>query len=150
MESLTRTLRSFHEKHEKIKHTVHTAWRYPLPKWGQYAMGCVYFTIPVVGGWYVMQWAISKSVDEIGERGEKLQHKQLRGYGNKTVIDGKEEKVGAGGRYGGVNLAMSDSSTQENNRTMLKALFKKERKRRKKENNEQQQGNQVYNDGAET
>ncbi len=70
MESFLRGLKTLHEKHEKLKHTVHTAWRYPLPKWGQYAMGCVYFTIPVVGGWYVMQWAISKSVEEIGERGE--------------------------------------------------------------------------------
>lgn len=70
MEAILRGLRTFHEKHEKLKHTVHTAWRYPLPKWGQYAMGCFYFTIPVVGGWYVMQWAISKSVDEIGEHGE--------------------------------------------------------------------------------
>lgn len=78
-----------------------------------------------------MQWAISKSVEEIGERGEKLQKKQLQGFGNKTVIDGKEEKVGAGGKFGGVHLAVSDASTQTNNRIMLEALFKKERKRRK-------------------
>ena len=97
-------------------------------------MGCFYFTVPVVGGWYVMQWAISKSVDEIGERGEKLRQNRLEGFGNKTIIDGKEEKIGAGGRYGGVNLAMSDSSTQENNRVMLEGLFRKERrKRREKE-----------------
>ena len=65
-------------------------------------MGCFYFTIPVVGGWYVMQWAISKSVDEIGARGEKLQNKQLEGFGNKTLIDGKEERIGAGGgKFGG-------------------------------------------------
>ena len=80
-----------------------------------------------------MQWAMSRSVMEIGERGEKLEHKRLQGYGNKTIIDGREEKIGAGGKYGGVKLAMSDSSTQENNRTMLEAMFKKERKRRNKE-----------------
>mmetsp|Transcript_12321 Transcript_12321/g.20060 ORF Transcript_12321/g.20060 Transcript_12321/m.20060 type:complete len:87 (-) Transcript_12321:328-588(-) len=79
-----------------------------------------------------MQWAISKSVDEIGARGEKLRHKQLQGYGNKTVIDGREEKIGAGGKYGGVNLAVSGSSTQENNRIMLEAMFRKERKKREK------------------
>jgi predicted secreted protein len=77
MTILANALRSFHERHEKIKHTVHTAWRIPLPKYGQIIMGCVYFTIPVVGGWYVMQWAISKSVDSIGPRGEKLRIKQL-------------------------------------------------------------------------
>jgi hypothetical protein len=32
----------------RVKNTK--AWRYPLPRWGQYAMGCFYFTIPVVGG----------------------------------------------------------------------------------------------------
>ncbi|KAL3767869.1 hypothetical protein ACHAWO_013688 [Cyclotella atomus] len=133
MDALTRTLRTFHEKHEKLKTTVHTAWRYPLPKWGQYAMGCFYASIPLVGGWYIMQWAISKSVEEIGERGEKLRHKELQGYGNKTIIDGKEQTVGAGGRFGGVHLAMSDQKTQENNMAMLKAMFEREKKRRRKE-----------------
>lgn len=85
-----------------------------------------------------MQWAISKSVDEIGERGEKLRRKELMGFGNKTIIDGREEKIGAGGWYGGVNLAMSDSSTQENNRTMLEAMFRRERKKRKEREKERQ------------
>mmetsp|Transcript_37495 Transcript_37495/g.90443 ORF Transcript_37495/g.90443 Transcript_37495/m.90443 type:complete len:144 (-) Transcript_37495:121-552(-) len=138
MEALSRALQTFHEKHEKIKHTVHNTWRYPLPKWGRYAMGCIYFTVPVVGGWYVMQWAISKSVDEIGERGEKLQQKELRGFGNKTVIEGKEETIGAGGKLGGVHLAVSDSSTQEKNKAMLESMFKQERKRRNKEKQQQQ------------
>mmetsp|Transcript_31272 Transcript_31272/g.67039 ORF Transcript_31272/g.67039 Transcript_31272/m.67039 type:complete len:148 (+) Transcript_31272:42-485(+) len=133
MEAFLRGLRTLHEKHEKLKHTVHTAWRYPLPKWGQYAMGCVYFTIPVVGGWYVMQWAISKSVEEIGERGEKLQHKEVQGIGNKIIVDGKEQVVGAGGKFGGVHLAMSDASMQEKNRAMLEAMFEKERRRRDRE-----------------
>ena len=90
-----------------------------------------------------MQWAISKSVDSIGERGEKLQHKQLEGYGNKTLIDGKEEKVGAGGKFGGVHLAMSDTTTQENNRMMLEAMFKKERKRRKQKEQQQDDDNTI-------
>ena len=77
-----------------------------------------------------MQWAISKSVDEIGERGEKLRIKSLGGYGDKTVIDGREERIGSGGRYGGVHLAVSDANTQENNRAMLEAMFRKERRKR--------------------
>lgn len=93
-------------------------------------MGCFYFSIPVVGGYYVMQWAISKSVDSIGARGEKLARKQLEGYGNKTVLGGREETIGAGGKFGGVHLATSDASTQEQNRAMLEALFRKERRRR--------------------
>ena len=86
-----------------------------------------------------MQWAIGKSVDEIGERGEKLQHKTLRGFGNKTVIGGKEEAIGAGGKLGGVHLATGDSSTQENNKVMLEALFRKERRRRNKEPEQRQE-----------
>lgn len=84
-----------------------------------------------------MQWAISKSVDSIGERGEKLQQKELQGFGNKTIIDGEEESVGAGGKLGGVHLAISDARTQEQNKTMLQAMFRKERRRRNKEKEDQ-------------
>ena len=80
-----------------------------------------------------MEWAKSKSRDEIGARGEKLREKKLQGYGNKTVIDGKVESIGAGGWGGGVHLAMSDEDTREKNRVMLEAMFKRERKRRRKE-----------------
>lgn len=85
---------------------------------------------PAAGGWYVMQWAISKSVDEIGERGEKLRIKSLEGYGDETVIDGRRERIGAGGKYGGVHLAVSDANTQTNNMAMLEAMFRKERRKR--------------------
>ena len=67
------------------------------------------------------------------ERGEKLDTARLVGNGDKTVIDGVEQKVGAGGRYGGVNLAKSDENTQRNNKQMLEAMFRKERRRRQKE-----------------
>lgn len=100
-------------------------------------MGCFYASIPIVGGWYVMQWAISRSVEEIGERGEKLDVARLSGNGDRTVIDGVEQKVGAGGRYGGVNLAKSDENTQKNNRQMLEAMFRKERRMRRQKDLEQ-------------
>lgn len=80
-----------------------------------------------------MEWAKSKSRHEIGARGEKLREQKLQGYGNKTVIDGKVESIGAGGWGGGVHLAMSDEDTREKNRVMLEAMFKRERKRRRKE-----------------
>jgi hypothetical protein len=65
-------------------------------------MGCFYFSIPLVGGHYVMQWAISKSHESIGEQGEKLQVKDLQGFGNKRLdedgtrnrwarVDGEQE-----------------------------------------------------------
>ncbi|KAL3816233.1 hypothetical protein ACHAXA_002179 [Cyclostephanos tholiformis] len=127
MEALGRALRSFHERHERIKHTIHT-----------YAMGCFYFSIPVVGGWYVMQWAISRSVNEIGERGEKLRIKSLDGHvGDRTIINGRAEKIGAGGKYGGVHLAVSDPITQENNMAMLEAMFRKERRKRRRRDGEE-------------
>jgi hypothetical protein len=65
--------------------------------------------------------------------GEKLQYKQLQGFGNKTIIDGKEQTVGAGGKFGGVHLAMSDLGTQERNKAMLEAMFARERRKRNKE-----------------
>ena len=103
--AFTDFIRNFHEKHEKLKHTIHNKWRYPLPKSGQYAMAFFYFCIPIVGGHYVMEWAKSKSVDEIGPRGEKLREKTLQGFGDKTVIDGRVESVGAGGSECGVRQA---------------------------------------------
>ena len=49
------------------------------------------------------------------------------------MVDGKEEVLGAGGKLGGVHLAMSDASMQEKNKAMLEAMFKKERRRRNRE-----------------
>lgn len=77
-----------------------------------------------------MQWAISKSVDSIGPRGEKLRIKELEGLGDKTIINGREMKLGAGGHLGGVHLAVSNETNQENNRKMLEAMFRKERRKR--------------------
>ena len=64
-------LRSLNDRHVALKKRVHS-FRLPLSPRGVLLMQCVYFTIPVVGGWYVMQWAISKSHENIGLRGEKL------------------------------------------------------------------------------
>ena len=69
MANFAEAFQSLHQKHERLKKYVHTAWRVPLPRWGQMVMGMFYFTIPVVGGYHVMQWAISKSHESIGERG---------------------------------------------------------------------------------
>lgn len=92
-------------------------------------MGFVYFVIPVIGGWYVMQWAISKSHDSIGEFGEKLPVKQVQGIGQKTLdASGAMVNVGAGGLGGGVNLADSDPETQERNRKKLLKFLKRQRK----------------------
>merc|ERR1712071_156653 len=113
---------------------------------GRYAMGCFYASIPIIGGYQVMQWAISKSHESIGEKGEKLKQKTLQGIGNKAIINGEEVKVGAGGCLGGVRLAVSDESVREKNNRMLKAFLKKEAKKRKKQlrkSEECQDGNSI-------
>ena len=61
-----------------------------------------------------------------------MEIQRLRGHGNTSIIDEKEETIGVRGKYGGVNLAMSNALTQSQNRAVLEGLFKKERKRRKK------------------
>lgn len=99
-------------------------------------MGCVYFSVPVVGGWYVMQWAIGRAHDSIGERGEKLKIKDVQGIGNQRVTseDGQAKRigVGAGGIGMGVKLAASDEHDQQNSKKMLEKMLKKARKEKLK------------------
>lgn len=49
-------LRQLGERHERLKKKIHST-RIPLSKNGQRVMAAVYFSIPVVAGYYVMQWA---------------------------------------------------------------------------------------------
>jgi hypothetical protein len=95
-------------------------------------MGCVYFSIPVVGGYQVMQWAISKSHESIGKHGELLPQKEIEGIGDCRVLqDGTHERVGAGGVGGGVRLAVSDEQTRVQNKKMLQAFFRQQRRKEK-------------------
>ncbi|KAI2497974.1 hypothetical protein MHU86_16525 [Fragilaria crotonensis] len=127
-------LRKFHERHERLKNYVHNGFRYPLPPWGRNVMGFVYFCMPVVGGYYVMQWAIGRSHQSIGPRGELLKHKEIQGIGDKRILEnGEMQSVGGpNGIWSGVKLAVSDEKTQEVNKKNLKSFFKQERKKREK------------------
>ncbi|KAF4318209.1 hypothetical protein G195_008570 [Phytophthora kernoviae 00238/432] len=49
-------LRRLGAHHEALKKKIHST-RIPLSKNGQRVMGLVYFTTPIVGGYYVMKWA---------------------------------------------------------------------------------------------
>ncbi|KAF1783882.1 EF-Hand 1, calcium-binding site [Phytophthora cactorum] len=49
-------LRRLGERHEALKKKIHST-RIPLSKNGQRVMGLVYFTTPIIGGYYVMKWA---------------------------------------------------------------------------------------------
>lgn len=148
--------RRISDRHERIKEYIHNGFRFPLPKYGQYMMGFVYFSIPVISGWYIMQWAISKSHQSIGLYGENLPTKSVQGFGDQrpvvrtttagstktTTENGSEEKVveyqkvGAGGWGGGVHLVVSDEEEQKRNRKKLRKLLKKV----------QQQNNDVTDD----
>ena len=96
-------------------------------------MGCIYFSIPVVGGWQVMQWAIGRAHLSIGEKGEKLKIKEVQGIGDQSIVNGERKKIGAGGLGLGVKLAVSDVNDQERSKKMLAKLLKKARKRKLKQ-----------------
>jgi hypothetical protein len=138
MDRIVEAARKLNERHERLKKYVHTAWRMPLPKWGQFAMGCFYFSVPVVGGWYVMQWAIGKAHKSIGPKGEYLQVKEVQGIGQTAIINGETKRIGAGGLGMGVKLAISDKDDQERSKKMLAKMLKENKKRnqRQKEDTE--------------
>lgn len=93
-------------------------------------MGFVYFVVPVVGGWYVMQWAIGRAHHSIGEKGEHLAVKDIEGIGRQHVThNGEKISVGAGGWGGGVRLAESDAETQERNKRKLMKFLKQQQKK---------------------
>ena len=108
----------------------------PLPWWGRVIMGCFYFSIPVVGGWNVMQWAIGRAHDSIGEKGEKLRIKEVHGIGNQSIINGETRIIGAGGVGAGVKLAVSDEQDQERSKKMLAKLLKQAKKKNMKKDDE--------------
>mmetsp|Transcript_25898 Transcript_25898/g.38366 ORF Transcript_25898/g.38366 Transcript_25898/m.38366 type:complete len:144 (+) Transcript_25898:175-606(+) len=136
MDRIFDAARNFSERHERVKKYVHTAWRMPLPKWGQFAMGCVYFSVPVVGGWQVMQWAIGKAHKSIGPKGEYLEVKEVQGIGQTAIVDGEQKLIGAGGVGMGVKLAVSDKDDQERSKKMLANMLKQNRRRKKKRDEE--------------
>mmetsp|Transcript_2349 Transcript_2349/g.3132 ORF Transcript_2349/g.3132 Transcript_2349/m.3132 type:complete len:142 (-) Transcript_2349:8-433(-) len=132
MDRLKAAIQTFHVKHERVKKTVHTAWRVPLPKWGQYTMSVVYFSLPLLGGYALLQWINEKREGLIGAQGERLQIKGVEGTGNTAIINGNETRVGAGGFLGGVKFATSDAGDQQRNKEMLESFFRHERKKRQK------------------
>lgn len=75
-------LKGIGDKHERLKERIHN-FRIPLSPAGQKIMGFVYFCIPVIGGYYIMQAAIEQSHQNIGAKGEKLLLKQKIDAGTK-------------------------------------------------------------------
>jgi hypothetical protein len=140
MERIFEAARNFNQSHERVKKYVHTAWRMPLPKWSQFAMGCFYFSVPVVGGWHVMQWAIGEAHKSIGPKGELLEVKEVQGIGQTAIVDGEQKIIGAGGVGKGVKLALSDKGDQERSKKMLGKMLRENRRRKKKRDEERELG----------
>ena len=53
-------LRDLGRRHGELKRRIH-ATRVPLGPRGQVVMGLVYFSLPVIGGYFVMDWATSRA-----------------------------------------------------------------------------------------
>ena len=64
--------------HQRLIKRVH-GFRMPLGPKGQVFMQCVYFSIPVVGGYYVMQAAIGQSHEKYGQDGRVIREWAERG-----------------------------------------------------------------------
>lgn len=55
-------LKDLNRRHEELKKRVHS-FRIPLSPRGQKIMGFVYFCIPVISGYYIMQVTITEDTD---------------------------------------------------------------------------------------
>lgn len=87
-----------------------------------------------------MQWAISKSHESIGERGEKLVVKDVQAIGNKAYIGQELKTVGAGGVGAGVKLVTSTQEDQIRIRKMLDEFIEHDRRRRQSEDKAKESG----------
>ncbi|CAM9667516.1 unnamed protein product [Discosporangium mesarthrocarpum] len=56
------------DRHESLKKRIH-AFRVPLSPRGQMLMTFVYFSIPLTGGYYWMQWAQGRAEINLREAG---------------------------------------------------------------------------------
>ncbi|GMI57670.1 hypothetical protein TeGR_g12824, partial [Tetraparma gracilis] len=106
---------------------VHTAWRVPLSPRGILFMKCVYMTVPVVSGLYVMSLAIGRSEDKWRSKDferrmvERSELERGGGLVGGRRVDG--ERVGAGGVGGGVHLIESSGDEQEGMRRRLGVML---------------------------
>eukprot|EP01041_Mallomonas_annulata_P006497 gene6497-13113_t len=64
-------LKRVSEGHEKLKKRIHS-FRLPLSPRGQKFMGFVYFSIPCIIGYFVMEWTNQLAANNLGGHHEKL------------------------------------------------------------------------------
>jgi hypothetical protein len=79
--------KSIGERHERLKRKIH-AFRIPLSPAGQKVMAVVYFSIPVICGVFIMDYAIGKSRSTV----EKLEKRSEEGT-RSSHIETKEQNA---------------------------------------------------------
>lgn len=131
----------FHQNHERLKRAVHEGMRIPLPPWGRRFMGFVYFTIPIVGGYYVMQWAIGKAHKSIGPNGEFLPNKDVPIGSSSSSSDSSTRHPPVPTL--GVPLASSDAETQQKNKIKLERFLRQQFKDQQQQQQQQQKLSKV-------
>ena len=147
-----KTLMELHLRHERLKRYVHEGFRVPLPAWGRYIMTGIYFSIPIIGAFYLLDWNLKQAEKATGVNGELLPDKYKNKnsandattaedgavFGNTRLVDGKEQKVGPGGWGGGVRLTVSDAETEKRNEQKVRRYLRK-LKREAQERQQQQE-----------
>jgi hypothetical protein len=130
----------FSQAHERLKQSIHSYWRQneylsPRSTAGKIFMSFVYFSIPVVVGYYVSTMAVEMSESTVEERfGTKTDHPTSAHANSSISIDNPNDKI-----WGiGVHLVSSDEETQEVNRVNLERFLKRQRKLKEKREREAQ------------
>ena len=114
-------------------------------------MGSLYFSIPVVLGYFVVTKVVDIAESTVQERlggGSSSSSSSGTGGSDSGENEYEYEKIGAGGWGGGVNLATSDKETKDVNRINLERFLRKQRKlKAKRERKEAQEKVKNHNLG---
>ena len=71
MDALRDLYRSRPQSHEELKKRIHN-FRMPLSKRGIFVAKCVYLTVPVVSGYFIMEWSQERARENLGLTGEHM------------------------------------------------------------------------------
>jgi hypothetical protein len=93
-------------------------------------MGMIYACIPLIGGYAAYEYVLEKRVENLGLKHEKLtavlNTTPGTTVGNTILVDGKIQRVGGGGKFGGVKLTVSDVEDQKKNKRMLQSFLRQQ------------------------
>ena len=102
-------------------------------------MGLVYASIPMAGSYYIYLYVCEKRIENLGKENEKLSNALLldqsgssntHHVGDTILVNGEAQRIGAGGKLGGVRLTVSDVQDQKRNKEMLQAYLKQQQRRK--------------------